>query len=220
MKIADSRKDFQGALQAAKKAILAGEFIVYPTDTLYGLGANALDEKAVQKVIDAKARESKPISVVVADLAMLEKFFELTPAQREYVSALLPGPYTIILKPKARAGFAPNLAPDRGPSPPSPARSPITPASIGVRVPEHFFVLTLSKQTGLPITSTSANLSGEKAPTSVRDLDRSIAEKAALVVDGGPTFHGRESTVIDGLHKFKVLREGAGAEDLPEINVK
>ncbi|MBI4399415.1 Sua5/YciO/YrdC/YwlC family protein, partial [Candidatus Micrarchaeota archaeon] len=90
-------EEYEKALNLAKEAILKDELIIYPTDTLYGLGANALSEKAIEKVFEAKKRENKPVSIMVANLEMLNEYCRVDEKQEKLLLELLPGPYTIIL---------------------------------------------------------------------------------------------------------------------------
>ena len=191
-KIVSLQKDFTLALAKAKKALLAGELIVFPTDTVYGIGGNALDEKVVRKVRELKGRdEGKPISLIVSSLEMLEKFVEFTPAQKDKAINFLPGPYTLVLMKKNGVNL------------------PVTQTKkVGVRVPENNFLRQLVNSLGFPITGTSANLSGEPACSSVESLPKTIKTGVKVIIDGGPCMHGKPSTVVD-LVDEKILRTGA-----------
>jgi len=185
--------DHDNAKQAAVEAILAGKLVVYPTDTLYGIGCNAKDAKAVEKVRAAKGRDSgKPLSILVSDYKMLLEYCEVSSAQEHILHALLPGPYTFIL----------------------PLRSSLPVSAtgkIGVRVPEHILMRKVSEQAGVPIVSTSANLSGRKEPASLSEVDRKIMSAVDLVIDGGTCKYAQGSTIID-LVEMKVVRKGAVRE--------
>jgi len=196
-------ENFEECLAAAKKVLAGGGAIVYPTDTAYGIGANALDAKAVEKVFLMKKREGKPISILVHGLADVEKYCELDERQKELLAELLPGPYTIVLNVKKGAGFPETVS---------------SAGKIGVRVPNHFFARVLSRELGFPLTATSANLSGAKSPVSAAEVDAEIAGKAGLVVDGGETAEKNESTVLDlSGPKPAVLRKGAGYEKAKSV---
>ena len=187
-------KNFDLALSEAKKAILAGKLVVYPTDTLYGIGCNALDKKAVAKIYSAKVREKgKPLSMIVADLKMMRDYCEISEKELTALLAMLPGPYTFLLKAKKRLPVSND-------------------EKLGVRVPEHVFMRTVSKQLGLPIVTTSANMGGGKPPVSLRDVPLSVRKAAAVVIDNGKCKYGQGSTVID-LVERKVLRKGAIGEN-------
>lgn len=185
-----SLSDYDTAKEAAKAIISSDGLLIYPTDTLYGLGCNALSEKAVGKVYAAKKREGKkPLSMIVADYPMLIEYCEVSGAQERILHSLLPGPYTFIL--------------------PLRKKLPVSPAmSVGVRVPEHMFMRCISRELSLPIVSTSANFSGEKEAAEISELRSEILGAAGLVVDGGRCQYAQGSTVID-LMQMKVLRAGA-----------
>jgi len=185
--------DFEAAEESAKAVIDAGGLVVYPTDTLYGLGCSALDEKAVSKIYEIKKREGKkPLSILVSDFGMLRKYCDVTPEQEKILHELLPGPYTFILQLKKRLPVSETL-------------------SVGVRVPEHMFMRHVAKELGVPVVSTSANLSGEKDAAELTGVDKEIADAADLVLDGGRCKYAQSSTVID-LVQMKVLRKGAVRE--------
>lgn len=177
----------------ALRAIDSGKLVVYPTDTLYGIGCNALDAPAVALLRAAKGRDSaKPLSVIVADYPMLAAYCKLDGKQRHILHSLLPGPYTFIL-------------PLISPMPASPGMT------IGIRVPEHFFMRQVSKKLAYPIVSTSANLSGGKEASELKEVDPAILGKAEIAIDGGKCKYAQGSTVID-LIAMRVVRVGAVRE--------
>ncbi|PIN84114.1 threonylcarbamoyl-AMP synthase, partial [Candidatus Micrarchaeota archaeon CG11_big_fil_rev_8_21_14_0_20_47_5] len=186
------RSDFEDAFLSAKKALKAGKLIIYPTDTVYGIGCDATNNEAVGKVYEAKGRgEDSPLSVVMADLKMIGEYCEVRQVDEVYMHEHLPGPYTFILKCKEGK----ELPVSRN-------------GKIGVRVPDHFFCITLSRQLKVPIVSTSANLSGKPPPTCVEEIDKKIADAVSLILDGGKCKHSKPSTVVD-LVESKILRAGA-----------
>ena len=188
-----SLSDYDAAKEAAKSVILSDGLVVYPTDTLYGLGCSALSEKAVEKIYSLKKRDAgKPLSMIVADYAMLLKYCLVSGAQEKMLRALLPGPYTFILPLREKLPVSPTM-------------------EVGVRVPEHAFMRQVCKETGIPAVSTSANVSGKSDAAEVSGLDREITEKAGLVLDGGRCKYAQGSTVID-LVRMKVVRMGAVRE--------
>ena len=183
-------QDYDKALAEAKRIILAGGTFIYPTDTLYGIGCDATSKAAVEKIYTIKLRDGrKPLSILVSDYAMLLEYCEVSSAQERTLHALLPGPYTFILK-------------LRKPLPTSQTME------IGVRVPEHYFARQVSRELNLPIVTTSANLSGEKDAAKLEEVDKAVSSKADLLIDGGECQYAQGSTVID-LLRMKVLRKGA-----------
>lgn len=189
-----SIEQFDEALAKAVEALRKGGMIVYPTDTLYGLGANATDEEAVARVGEAKGRdEEKPMSIICSGLPMIEEHCEVSPANRTVMAEMLPGPFTVVLPVK-------KVLPKN-----------LCGKTVGVRVPKYFFLLAVIKTCGFPITGTSANLSGEKDPCSVEEVPWSIKRAADVIVDGGRCLHSAPSTVVDMCgERPKVLRQGAG----------
>ena len=190
MALAIPISDYDSALEAVCAAILAGGIVIYPTDTLYGIGCDATNATAVEKIRKLKKRDGeKPFSIIVSDFEMLKKYCEINGKQSHALQALLPGPYTFIL-------------PLKKPLPASGGKT------IGVRVPGHIFMRAVSKRLQLPIVSTSANFSGEKEAAEASEIAREIADGADLLIEGGKCQYSQGSTVID-LIENKVLRKGA-----------
>ena len=190
-----SVEEYEKALELSLVALKKEKLIIYPTDTLYGLGADARSEKAVAKVREAKGRdEGKPISIVCSGLSMIGIYCEVSEKNRDLMSKMLPGPYTVILPVKKE--LPKNLAGGK---------------TIGVRVPQYYFLLDLIKACGFPITATSANVSGGKEPCSLSEVPKEVLKKAEVAVDGDRCFHSAPSTILDLTgEEPKVLRQGAG----------
>lgn len=167
-------------VRRAASAVAAGGLVVYPTETVYGLGADALDEAAVERVFETKRRDrDDPLSLGVRRVD--DAFAHTRPTERAtaFMRAFLPGPVTVVVE-----------------------RDPAVPAvltggrdRVGVRVPDHPVARALLEAAG-PLTATSANVSGSGSVTRVNDLDDRVRDRAATVVDGGETA-GAESTVVD-----------------------
>jgi L-threonylcarbamoyladenylate synthase len=184
------------AMEAAR-IIIGGGVVVYPTETVYGLGANALDEQAVLRIFEIKRRPlDKPMSIAISSLTMLDMVAEVRDEDRPLVERLLPGPVTLLLKKK-------NVVPDvlTGGSP-----------LVGVRFPDHELAMKIIDAAG-PITSTSANKTGSSPPTCLEEVSKEIIKRVDGVVDGGKSLYGKPSTLLD-LSNRKVIREGAGLEEV------
>jgi L-threonylcarbamoyladenylate synthase len=167
------------------EALKAGKLIVYPTDTVYGLGADALNERAVDLVYGVKQRpRDQPISILVADFEMLYEYANASSEQKKRIEEKLPGPYTFILEPKKKL--------------------PVSTDNIGFRIPKHWCT-KIAKELGRPITTTSANVHGKETPTTVTELRKTFGDKVEVYVDGG-NLSGKPSTVID-LTASKVIRK-------------
>ena len=167
-------------LDRAADALRDGELVVYPTETVYGLAADATDPAAVERVFSAKRRSpDKPVSVAVPSVGALAELCPLTGRERRFASEFLPGPVTLVA--------------DRGELP-----AVLTGGRdrVGVRVPEQPLARALLDRIA-PITATSANVSGRESARTVTDLDGEIREAAAVVLDGGETAGGEASTVVD-----------------------
>jgi len=166
------------------EALKAGKLVIYPTDTVYGLGADALSEEAVDLVYEAKQRpRDQPISVLVADFEMLYKYALVSPEQKKILEEKLPGPYTLILEPREKL--------------------PVSDSTVGFRIPKHWCT-KIAKELGRPITTTSANIHGKETPATITELRKTFGDKIEVYVDGG-TLAGKPSTVID-LTTNKVIR--------------
>ncbi|MEM4728206.1 MAG: L-threonylcarbamoyladenylate synthase [Thermoplasmata archaeon] len=182
-------------VELAAEIIRSGGLVVYPTDTLYGLGADALSSRAIGKVYEAKERPPDvPLPVAVSDVEMMGRVAALTPWMTRVVEMVLPRPVTFLLPKKKRV----------------PAMLTAGSSKIGVRIPNHIFALALLARTG-PITTTSANLHEGHPPRTARSAIRQLGEAADLYVDCGRTSFGGPSTVIDiseGPEAVEVVRKG------------
>ncbi len=185
----------RGVTQAAQ-VILNGGVIVYPTETIYGLGANALEPRIVEKVYAIKERpKSNPILVLIPDkIALDELALGIPEAAEELMTRFWPGPLTIVFKA-------------------APIVSPILTAGsgkIGIRLSSSEFCRQLLDICRIPITSTSANLSGEPNPNSVRRINRKVLDSVDLIVDGGTLTSQTPSTVVDvTTGRIELVREGS-----------
>ncbi|TAL47297.1 threonylcarbamoyl-AMP synthase [archaeon] len=181
------------AIEKAAQVLEIGGIVVYPTETLYGLGANALDENAVRLVFEIKGRDkSKPSSVAFRNLEQARKFLAVTPLAEKLAKKFLPGPLTIILNSKFE--FQEFLGGSK----------------VSMRIPDHPVAQALLKRVKFPITATSANLSGGKNPVEAIDAIEQIGGSVDLVLDAGKCKLGKPSTVVDVSEgELKIIREGA-----------
>ena len=169
----------------AIRSLESGGLVVYPTDTLVGLGARATDRRAVGRLVAVKARpDGLPISVAVSSYEEIEPWVRWGPATRAVARRLLPGPYTLLL-PGSRAAvrdLAPGiLGPDR---------------SLGVRIPDHPLARALAEAVG-PLTCTSANRHGAPPALTIQDAMGQLKDEVDVYVDGPPAPSGRPSAVVD-----------------------
>lgn len=189
-KIIQLHKEYQLALESATKAVLDGKVFIYPTDTVYGIGGNALDEDVCGRIIEIKKRDAKPFSIIVSGFSMLRKYCEVPEDAVRYLFQYLPGPYTFILEKKDDVPACPG-------------------ERIGVRVPMHSFIRKIAGDTGIPIIGTSANISGKEPVFSFKKISKSLISQVDLAIDGGDTYFKQESTVVD-LVDMEIKRKGAG----------
>ena len=185
-----------GLIRQAADHILRGGVVVFPTTGLYGLGADALNAQAVSKIFAMKGRsEAKPILVLIAGMDMLEPLVShVPPAARKIMDAFWPGGVTIVLE--AAPGLPANLTAGTG--------------KIGVRAPAHPVAAALVRAAGIPITGTSANISGAGGCSRVSEISPLLADSVDMILDAGPLKGGPGSTVVDvSSGKLIVLREGA-----------
>lgn len=183
-------------LDRAASAISDGDLVVYPTETVYGLAADALDPAAVKRVFETKGRErSKPISLGVSDIATATDYVRAIERERAFMQEFLPGPVTVLCERREVVPDVLTAGSDR----------------VGVRVPDHDLALALLERTG-PITATSANVSGRPSARRIADVDEEIRAAAGVVLDGGET-GGIESTVVD-VKRGKIHRRGALADEI------
>jgi L-threonylcarbamoyladenylate synthase len=181
------------SIDMAVKVLRRDGLIVYPTETVYGLGADALSEDAVLKVYAAKNRPlSKPISIAVSDMNMLDAVAVVDDATQTFIERFLPGPVTVILP--AKSCLPEILTGGTG--------------LVGIRWPDHKIALAIIARFDSPITATSANVSGEKPPSSPGDVH---VPHDYLIDDG--KLPGTPSTVVD-LTTRRILRRGEEWEEV------
>ncbi|WP_121744110.1 L-threonylcarbamoyladenylate synthase [Natronorubrum halophilum] len=199
-------------LERAAAAIREGEVVVYPTETVYGLGADALDPDAVERVFEVKGRDrSKPVSLAVPtfETAIAEGYIRASDREREFAATFLPGPVTLLCERRAVVPDILTAGRER----------------VGVRVPDCEPALELLERVDRPITATSANVSGQPSARRVDDIDERV-RNAAVVLDleGGryspsqPSSDRDESgevgsTVVD-LSTATIHRRGALADEI------
>ena len=182
------------AIDAAATAVMDGACIVLPTDTVYGIGADAASGHAVQGLLDAKERgRDMPPPVLIAETSMLRALCEeVTDDMLALADAFWPGALTIVVN--AHEHLKMDLG-DRG-------------ATIAVRVPDHDFTRELLRATG-PLAVSSANVSGQPAATTIEEAQRQLGKRVRVYLDGGPAGEGEPSTIVDlSSGTPSILRQG------------
>ena len=180
----------------ASRVIHSGGVVVFPTQYLYGLGADALNPEAVDRIYDIKHRSHrKPILVLIEQPADLSQLLDQVPVAAESImNAFWPGAVTIVFKAK-------DILPEN-----------LTAGTrkIGVRMPRHPIALALTKAVKGPVTATSANITGDSGCSRVSDIAPDIVNRADLILDAGCLKGGPGSTVVDvTVNPLKIIREGA-----------
>lgn len=167
----------------AAEIIRRGGLVAFPTETVYGLGANALDAAAVQRIFEAKGRPSyNPLIVHVRDVEQARSLVSRWPATADALAeAFWPGPLTLVLRRRAEVPDVVTAGRE----------------TVAVRAPAHPVALALLAAADLPIAAPSANRFTELSPTLARHVERALGRRVELILDGGPTTVGIESTVLD-----------------------
>ncbi len=185
-----------GVIRRAIDTVRSGGVVVYPTSMLYGLGADATNREAISRVFSIKQRmETKPVSILISQQTdVFPLVADIPDAARRIMERLWPGGVTLVFR---ASGFLPeNLTAKTG--------------KIGIRLPLHPVAKRLLKDAGVPVTATSANLSGASGCADIDEMPESIRREADLVLDAGRLGGGVGSTVVDvTVFPPKILREGA-----------
>lgn len=194
----DADHPAEASIQRAADIVRSGGVVILPTSGLYGLGADALNHLAVERLFGLKGRDpAKPILVLIADCGMLPQVAEPPSASvRSKMARFWPGRVTFVIA--ARPGLPRGLTGGSG--------------KIGVRLVAHPVARALVRSVGAPLTGTSANLSGTAACSAIDHIDRAVIGAVDLVLDSGPLAGGPGSTIVDlTAEKAVILREGAVA---------
>ena len=189
------------AIEEAASILKRKGVVAFPTDTLYGLGADAFCDQAVSRVFDIKGRPSNmALPVLLGNTQDLEKVaIDISDMAWRLVGRFWPGPLTLILKKSSQVPRIVTGGKD----------------SVAVRMPDHYVPLTLVRELGSPITGTSANPSGSPDPITADDVRLLLGEKVDYIVDGGPATKGSPSTILDLTTETnpRIVRSGAIARD-------
>lgn len=176
-------------------AIQNNLLVCFPTETVYALACNALDNESIGKIYQIKKRfQNKPLSIFVSDIYNLTKIAKVKERYIDLINHFSPGPITYILPLKNN-----NILPNE-----------FFKDSIGIRIPEHPIAISILNKLKVPIVATSTNISGKKSVCKANDIPQSIKQHLSVVIEDDELVSGIESTIIDLTEdKIKVLREGA-----------
>lgn len=187
------KKDFKKILERLTKEIKKGKVLVLPTDTLYGLIADATNEKAVKRVFRIKKRPlKKPLPIFVKDIEMAKKLAKIDKKRERFLSLVWPGKITVVLKRRAKKIYG------------------VDQKTIGLRIPKYFLIEKLLKQTNRPLTGSSANLSGKPPTTKIKEVIKQFKDQKTtpdLILDAGNLPKSKPSVVLDFTkEEIKILR--------------
>ncbi len=193
----NNQRQVEKAASASAEALRNSGVIVYPTDTLYGLGANGFDEKAILKVFEIKKQNhNKPMSVIVKDMKMARRIAYIDSKTEKFLNRIWPGPITVVLRKK---DIIPCILTGNE-------------ETIGIRIPKSDFISKLAENLDFPITATSANISGENNllhPSEIIEKFSNSEFSPDLFINSGEIKNPAASTIVDLSRKTpKILREG------------
>lgn len=181
------------AIQTAAQIVEEGGVIVYPTDTVYGLGCDPFNEEAVKRIFKIKSERNKPLPILASDVREIEKIAQVTEKHLRLVQRFWPGPLTVVLPKK----------------PTLPNAVTVNLYSVAVRVPNNDIAIELIHLSGGLLVGTSANKSGKKPPQTALEAAEQIGEEVDLILDGGATPIGASSTILDLTgERPRILRQG------------
>lgn len=191
--IINLRQEFDRGVAEGARLIRMGELVAFPTETVYGLGADALRSEAASTIFAAKGRPAdNPLIVHVAELEEAFRLAYVTPEAERLMEAFWPGPLTIILRKKTIIPYTVSGGLE----------------TVGLRMPEHAGALALIREAGTPIAAPSANRSGRPSPTTAQDVYEDMKGRIPLILDGGASSYGMESTVLSLAGTPTILRPG------------
>ncbi len=206
MKILKLNSNREQIITAAVTCLKNGGLVIYPTETVYGIGAIANNSIAISKLLQYKGRrEGKPLSIAVTDQKMAEKYVEINEQALKFYQNFLPGPFTVISKSKNRTD--PRVNSEFG--------------TLGIRIPDYPLIIEIIKNLGQAITSTSANASGKKRPYTIQDIFAGLSEKQKslidLVIDAGELPKNEPSIVVDTTLSTPIALRGSLQDETGEV---
>ncbi|MBN1353383.1 MAG: threonylcarbamoyl-AMP synthase [Candidatus Omnitrophica bacterium] len=196
----------EDVIRFAATLLRDGGLVAFPTETVYGIGANFLNNKAMDRLYDIKKRpRNKPFTMHIASIDSIKEMgCRMTPFVEELIKNFWPGPLTLIIKITDPGVF-------------NESKQPVVfskTGKIGFRMPKNNIAKTLISESGVPLAVPSANISGEKPPVEAGEILDKLGDMIDLVLDGGKTEFGMESTVLEVTKpSYKVLRKGAISEE-------
>ena len=194
-KIIDFKESITEEINDAGKALKEGKLVIFPTETVYGIGANALDSKACENIFVAKGRASdNPLIVHISNINQIDSLVtNINPVEQRLIDTFMPGQFTLILKKKDVIPSIVSANLD----------------TVGIRMPDNKIAHDLIEAAGVPIAAPSANLSGKPSGTRIEDIKKEFEGKVEYIIDGGESKVGLESTVVKVIDNIPtILRPG------------
>ena len=180
-------------IMVAARIVRRGGLVVYPTETVYGLGCDPFNIEAVKRVLDLKGERNKPLPVLAASIVDAGKIAFISPNSRKLAAKFWPGPLTIVFPKKPALPDVVTFSLD----------------SVGLRIPNNDIAFHLIRLSGGLLIGSSANRTGEEPPRQVQEISEELKEMVDVILDGGAAAHGMPSTVADlTSEKPRILREG------------
>ena len=187
-------------LKEPAKIIREGGIVIFPTETVYGIGTNGLNKKAIKRLYEVKQRPiNKPITLLISDIEMINKIAKnITKLEYDLMNTFFPGPLTIILQKK---DIIPDILTANG-------------NTIGIRMPSGKIARKLIKYAGIPIATPSANISGKPSGTNIKDIKKDFEGKVDCFIDNGESKLGIPSTIVKVVNNVPhILRKGSISEE-------
>ncbi|MFY9217576.1 MAG: L-threonylcarbamoyladenylate synthase [Tepidanaerobacteraceae bacterium] len=201
----DKNQPERDKIKRAAEIIRNGGLVAFPTETVYGLGGNALDEDAARKIYAAKGRpQDNPLIVHIADISQLDELVKEIPERAKLLmDKFWPGPLTIIFNKSGLVPFGTTGGLD----------------TVAIRMPSHPVALELIKEAAVPIAAPSANISGRPSPVTAQDVAEDLVGRIEMILDGGKASVGVESTVLDLSEELPIILRPGGVtrEELEEV---
>lgn len=190
-------------IRVSSRVVRSGGLVVYPTDTVYGLGCDPLNVKAVRRVFRVKGDRKKPLPILACSLADIENIAYLSDVARRIAARFWPGPLTLVVPKK----------------PALPEAVTCGLGSVGVRIPKHDVAIQLMRLSDGLLVGTSANKTGQKPPRTASEAAEQLGEEVDVILDGRPTPLGVSSTVVDlAAEEPRILREGpVSSENISDV---
>jgi L-threonylcarbamoyladenylate synthase len=177
----------------ASQIVRQGGLVVYPTETVYGLGCDPLNVKAVKRILEAKGNRNKPLPIMITSIVDAEKVALFSLNGKKLAAKFWPGPLTLVFPKKQSLSDVVTLGFD----------------SVGLRIPDNNVALQLIRLSRGLLIGSSANRTGEEPPRSIQEISEELKELVDVILDGGPTIQGLPSTVVDlTQNKPRILRKG------------